>query len=263
MAYAGAEGSTAEAFKTTLGLSDPESTANEYHALLQNVKGIEHVTLNLANKIFIKNGFKLKEPFINTMVKKYESATEELDFADNIRSAKVINTWVEDKTNNKIKDLISPDSLDALTRLVLVNAVYFKGNWAKKFNKEATREEPFYLADGTETKCQMMHINGKYKYMEDDTLKAKVLEMPYEGDQMSMLVFLPNERDGIKHLEQNIGKFDFANYDRNMNKWEVDLSLPRFKIESTIPLTEDLKKVSHSLFYSIFKEDVPENFFKQ
>lgn len=245
MAYAGADGSTATAFKSVLGLNDAESTADEYHSLLQNIKGIQHITLNLANKIFLKTGFELKKPFQTLLVKKYESEAQELDFVKNVESAKSINTWVEDQTNHKIKDLVSADSLDADTRLVMVNAVYFKGSWAKKFNKDATKEEPFYLADGTETKCQMMHINGKYKYTEDDTLKSKILEMPYEGDQMSMLIFLPNERDGIKHLEENIDKFDFANYDKNMNKWEVDVSLPRFKIESKIELTKYLKKVSN------------------
>lgn len=245
MAAAGAEGDTKKALLTTLGLNSPMDAATGYESFLTDVeKAKSKVTLDLANKIFIMKSFTLKSEFNNIMKKNYKSEAQELDFAQSAESANTINSWVESKTNNKIKNLIQPSSLTSDTRLVLVNAIYFKGNWAKQFRPENTMEESFYLLDGSEVKCNMMHISGKYGYMEDDKLKAKILKMDYTDESMSMLFFLPNERDGLKHLEENIQNFDFQNYKQNLGSWEVDVAIPRFKIESEIKLTEILKKVS-------------------
>lgn len=247
MAAAGAEGDTKKALLSTLGINDPMDAATGYESFLEEVeKAKSQVTLDLANKIFVMKSFELKPEFNNIMKKNYKSEAQELDFADNVNSANTINSWVESKTNNKIKNLIQPDSLSGDSRLVLVNAIYFKGKWAKQFKPESTQEESFYLLDGSEVKCNMMHISGKYGYMEDEKLKAKILKMDYTDESMSMLFFLPHERDGLKHLEENIHNFDFQNYKQNMGSWEVDVAIPRFKTESEIKLTEVLKKVSNS-----------------
>lgn len=243
MAYVGADGETARAFEQVLGLKDVDTTSNEYNELLTNIQKITNVTFDTANKIFVAEKYGLQSTFSGILRNKFYSDVERVNFADNTNTASKINTWVEDKTNHKIKDLIQPDMLDALTRLVLVNAVYFKGQWEQKFRKEATRKEPFHLLDGTTKDVDMMHITGKFNYAEDDKLKAKILEMPYSGSEMSMLFFLPHDKDGIKHLESALADYDFANYYRSMGKWEVDVSLPRFKIESKIPMKSLLEQV--------------------
>lgn len=263
MAAAGAEGETRAALLTSLGIKDPMDAANGYEVFLSDVDKIRsNLTLDLANKIFVMSKFELKPEFSNIMKKNYHSEAQELDFSQNVQAADTINNWVEDKTNHKIKDLIQSDSLNGDTRLVLVNAIYFKGNWAKQFKTDNTNEENFYLLDGSEVKCNMMHITGKYGYMEDENLKAKVLKMDYTDDSMSMLFFLPHERDGLKHLEENIHKFDFQNYKRNMGNWEVDVAIPKFKIESEIKLTDILKKVSAKLFLFIYLTKVYTDTFK-
>lgn len=244
MAYAGADGSTADAFRNVLGVKDGVTAAHEYQELMKKIKSAsDTVTLKLANKIFIQNDFKVNPDFTGLLKTNYFSDAQNLNFAEKDESASVINTWVEDQTNHKIKDLISPDMLDELTRLVLVNAIYFKGKWAKQFNKDSTRKEKFYLLDGSDQMVDMMHISDKFNYAENADLDCKILELPYKNSDISMVIFLPNERNGIKNLEKKITNFDFSTYDRAMSKIEVDVSLPKFKIESTIPLKDTLSKV--------------------
>lgn len=126
MAMAGAGGSTKEAFSKVLGIPDINKAAEEYNELTQRIAKIEGVTFKTANKIYLKEGYPLKENFKAITETKFHSSVEPANFGDSQNAAKKMNTWVEEQTNSKIKDLISPDSLDALTRLVMINAVYFK-----------------------------------------------------------------------------------------------------------------------------------------
>lgn len=253
MAAAGAAGKTKTAMLEGLNLKDTADAANGYEHFLADVEKIRsNLTLDVANKIFVMEKFELKPAFTDLMKKNYRSEAQTLDFSKNVESSATINNWVEKKTNNKIKDLIKPDDLNEDSRLVLVNAIYFKGNWAKKFNPEFTKEEQFYLLDGSQTKCNMMHITGKYGYMEDSNLKAKILEMCYTDESICMLFILPFERDGLKHVEENIHNFDFQNYKRSLSNFEVDVAIPRFKIESEINLSDILKKVRKHIFFYWF-----------
>ncbi len=123
--------------------------------------------LQVANKLFIQNGFKVKAAFNEVAGKSFKSEAETLDFGKNVKAAKTINSWVDAKTNNKIKDLISAGALDDLTRIVLVNAIYFKGSWFYQFDPFYTRQKPFYLDDNDHVNVDFMRIqvrrfNGDY-----------------------------------------------------------------------------------------------------
>ncbi|KAK9888528.1 hypothetical protein WA026_000779 [Henosepilachna vigintioctopunctata] len=243
MSYLGSAGSTEKAYVSSLGLPSLAATADGYEKVTSKLNNVPNVTLLIANKVYVNKGSTLKENFKNAVVNKFHSEVENVDFASASKTAGVINSWVEDKTRNKIKDIISPNDLNADTRLVLVNAIYFKGNWQNKFDKGATRTEPFYLNDKDTIDVQMMHINKKFNYKHDESLKAKVIELPYTNPEVSLVVILPDEKDGIKDLEKKLEKFDLTKITEGTWNTEVELALPKFKIETTIPLKDPLNEM--------------------
>ncbi|KAL3282250.1 hypothetical protein HHI36_005442 [Cryptolaemus montrouzieri] len=251
MSYLGSAGSTEKAYATSLGLPSPSATADGYEQITNKLNNVPNVTLLIANKVYINQGFTLKETFKTAIVDKFHSEVESVKFADNVATANTINKWVEDKTKNKIKDLIKSSSLDALTRLVLVNAIYFKGNWLNKFDKEATRTEPFHLNEKETIDVQMMHLYKKFNYKYDSDLKAKIVELPYSNPEVSLVIILPDEIEGIKDVETKLENVDLSKIMEGSYKTNVELALPKFKIETTIPLKEPLAELGLGEIFSV------------
>lgn len=243
LVYQGAAGATAQSFASTLQLPDANTAKDGYKSVIESLNNVENVTLHVANKIYAKSGYKLKAAFGDVAKSAFYSEVEQVNFSDKANAAKAINSWVENKTKEKIKDLISPDSLDDLTRLVLVNAIYFKGNWANKFDKSKTKKQPFYLDDNNKIDVDTMHITKKFRFGENENLDAKILELPYENRDVSMLIILPNQRNGLKALEAKLATVDVATLANQLYTAEVNVALPKFKIESKIELNDVLKEV--------------------
>ncbi|KAF2894162.1 hypothetical protein ILUMI_12016 [Ignelater luminosus] len=258
MAYQGAAKETAKQFASTLQVPDHKVAANGYNTIMSYLNKIQDVTLHIANKIFVMNGFPLKDTFKNTTTKLFLSETESVDFGDNVNSADKINGWVENKTNSKIKDLIAPDSLDSLTRLVLVNAVYFKGAWDNKFDKENTVTAPFFITPENKVDCQMMHNTSDYRYRIDEELDANIVELPYKNKNVSMVVILPNAIDGITKLEEKLMNVDLTTLTQNMRYDEVQLSLPKFKMETTMDLKPILEEMGLGTIFDRSNADFSE-----
>ncbi|XP_049605926.1 serpin peptidase inhibitor, clade B (ovalbumin), member 1, like 3 [Syngnathus scovelli] len=199
--------------------------------------------LSLANKLYGEQTFTFEQGFLEETRKYYEAELESLDFKFNADGSKIIiNSWVEDKTQGKIKNLIK--DLKPSTKLVLVNAIYFKGKWNHEFNKDSTREAPFRINKNDTKQVMMMHQNDKFNFGAIPELNCQVLEMPYEGEDVSMLIFLPNEiEDNTTGLEKLLGQLTYD----NMMKWtgnmvfeDVQVGLPRFKLEVTYELNKVL-----------------------
>ena len=144
---------------------------------------------------------------------------------------------MEQKTNRKIIDLIKPGVLDSLTRLVLANAIYFKGNWASQFDPKQTTEQPFHVASDKDVKCRLMSRKGKYAYAETPDLQ--VLELPYAGDDLSMIVLLPRKMDGIGALEGELAAAKLVEWTKALREREVVVSLPKFKLTCEFSLKEN------------------------
>ncbi|XP_044267033.1 serine protease inhibitor 3/4-like isoform X5 [Tribolium madens] len=243
MAFQGALGSTAERFASTLQVPEAKTAAEGYSEVMKRLNSVENVTLLMANKVFLMAGCKLLSGFETAVTKNFQSEVQLVDFAKTEAAAKTINDWVEVKTNEKIKDLIKKEDLDDLTRLVLVNAIYFKGNWKNKFNKEDTKTEPFYLNDVDTVDVQMMHTKKKFNYKVDQALDAQILEMPYINEDLSMIIILPNQKNGIAELEKKLENYNLSEITQNMWNTEVNVALPKFKIEQTIDLEDSLTKL--------------------
>jgi serpin B len=154
---------------------------------------------------------------------------ESVDFRGAAEAARAtINTWVEDRTHQRIRDLIPPGGVDGETRLVLVNAVYFKGKWVLQFDKTDTVDAPFYLARRKTVQAPLMHQQGQLRYLGGDGYQA--VDLDYEGGELSLLVLLPDDRDGLPALEARLSPAMLRSCVAGLADREVDLFLPRFKL---------------------------------
>ncbi len=251
MTYAGARGQTQAQMAKVLCFPAIASDANEakFHTAFGQIindinarGGKGEYELMVANALWGQKGYKFLNEYLALIETDYGGGFNRVDFINATEDARqTINKWVEKKTNDKIKDLIGPDVLDGLTRLVLTDAVYFKGKWANQFKKEQTKNGPFILLDGQKIDVPMMKQTKEFGYTEVDDLQ--VLEMPYVKDELSMIILLPTKIDGLPDLERKL------NY-QNLSKWlakmyapTVDVSIPRFKMTQPFRLDETLQSM--------------------
>src|SRR5262249_39104458 len=159
-------------------------------------------------------------------------------WADTEAARLKINRWIEQQTNDKIKDLIPAGALDRDSRLVITNAVYFKSAWMDPFEKSATTDGEFHVSDDKTIKAKMMANTGRFHYFEDDALQAVVL--PYSSDALSMVVLLPRERTGIDKLQKSLSTARLDEIEHKLAGQRVSIKLPRFRIEQQLDLVPAL-----------------------
>jgi len=195
MAYAGARSETATQMRAALRISSSNETLHVAFAeIIQQINGAGGGTyeISVANSLWGQEGAPLQPGFIELLARHYEGGLHVVDFQRNAESARVtINQWVEDKTKQKVRELIPSRSLDSDTRLVLANAVYFKGRWVLQFRKAVTRDEPFHLEGGGQVQAPLMHQYDEVRYMQDAGYQA--VELLYRGGDLSMVVLLPGD----------------------------------------------------------------------
>lgn len=235
----GATGSTFDVLRKGLHLTaDKETTATqffEYYDILRKSAGKSILTI--ANHVYIQSGCQINPNF------KFTSDIEFLNFSNSNRCSQIINHFVAEQTQGKITDVIPPNMLSTDTRAVLINAIYFKGNWQYKFQKNHTKREDFYTSDTTTTTTDFMHIRKNFNYSHIAALDATALEMKYENSDLSFVIVLPNKLTGLSALEQNLKNFDFNKIIGSMYSSEVIVTIPKFKIEFQIKLNYILAKV--------------------
>ncbi|MFP4027748.1 MAG: serpin family protein [Candidatus Brocadiia bacterium] len=246
LAYAGARGETAEQMEKVLHFPCRGKELNKAFAkLIDNLNARQkrgNYNLSVANALWGQKGYDFRKAYLSLTQKYYNAGLKEVDFKNNTEpSRKRINKWVAQETQNKIKKLMPRGSIDRMTRLVLTNAIYFKARWAETFNESATRKEPFILLDGTKVKNPMMHQTETFGYRELDDLK--ILEMPYTKHELSMVVLLPKEDDGLPKLEESLTEKKLAKWLKRMGHPRVTVAMPKFKLETKFMLGDTLKKM--------------------
>lgn len=234
MTSEGAGGSTLDILQTTLGLPKSEIL----HAGIQELavalsKKNAPYALALANAIWPEKSFHLLPDFLSTIRKVYQGQSIPMNFkTDYEQSRKTINAWVEKQTQQRIKNLLPDGSLNTLTRMVLTNAIYFKGKWKLQFSKQLTQQQPFTLSDGKQVQVPLMHLPFKKEHLLYGEMNGfQALRLPYEGDDLSMLVLLPKPGEMGK-LEQGLDSTQWVAITRGMKAQRVNVWLPRFRIES-------------------------------
>ena len=253
MVYAGARNETALQMSRTLNFDPSENFHNDFRKLLKRVdEGTEgKIRLNIANGLWAQRGFEFLDAYFALTHSGYGSELKNVDFTDNAAREKTridINTWVERKTNDRIKDLLGRGDLNSMTRLVLVNAIYFYGDWAEPFKKESTRPDEFSLTDGTLITVPFMNRQDRYGYYEDPEIQA--IEIPYRGNRASMVIFLPKKNKPMKAFADS---FDFNHYGEMMDSMkftDVRLSLPKFRVDFKLDLSGTLSAMGMPLAFS-------------
>ncbi|XP_057318337.1 uncharacterized protein LOC130663233 [Microplitis mediator] len=242
----GARGQTEKELRSALRLSkDDQINKNGFQSLIDTLNAVKKVELRLANKIYFNTGFDVKSEFKVLTETTFRSVSEIIDFGKTEEASKTINSWCEEKTNNRIKDVIQPNDLTG-AEMVLVNAVYFKGHWKKKFDPTSTSPKPFHIDENTTKDVPMMYQNAYYKFNELPALEATCIELPYKSnnssDSISMFIILPNQIKGLKKIESNLHEINFKDL-HNRRSMEITLLLPKFKVESRFELQNTLSKM--------------------
>jgi serpin B len=258
MTYAGArDGTAAEMSKTLQFKLDPPRLHPAFDALnrrLNDTSKPRGYQLSVANSLWAQQGFQFLPEFTDLNKKYYGAGFREVDFAGATEKARqTINGWVEEKTNNKIKELLKKGILNSLTRMVLVNAIYFKGTWAQQFDKAGTTEAPFHLDEKKEVKVQMMSRKDQFRTLEEENLQ--VLELPYNGKELSMVLLLPKEIGGLRALEKSLTSEKIAGWMAKLTKKEIHVYLPRFTVTSGFRLDETLKKLGMPSAFNVAEAD--------
>lgn len=231
LAANGADGTTKDEILTAFGIDNLDSYNTAAKELIERYEDTSSVKLNVANSIWLNKDVAGKDikftDEYKKLVSEYYKGTASEEDAKNI--AMKINSWVEKKTNNKIKNLL-PEG-DAKFLSVLVNTIYFKGEWAEQFEEYATKEEDFTDRNGKVEKTDFMHKTERYRFYEDENMK--MVRVPYKGGKTAMYLVLPTNED----------KMDIATALDNMNSYKVRLSFPKFKTEYSLSFKEILKHI--------------------
>ncbi len=253
MTWAGARGTTAEEMAKTLHFT-PETHAGLSALNRQLIGKKTGYQLSVANRLYAAKFVKLLEPFTTLAKDQYGAPVELVDFNEDTR--KRVNTWVEDQTNQRIKDLIPAGVFNPDTRLALINAIYFKGTWAKKFDKKETKTQPFFTG-GKKKDVPLMFakLETSTRVRYGQTSDAQVLELPYQGGDVTMIIVLPTARDGLPALEKKLDSATFDKLLKTLHSTEVDVWLPRFKVEQQLELGSTLASLGMPSAFSAGSAD--------
>ena len=246
MTYGGARGETASEIAKTLHFTLPPDRLHPAMGAQLADLDATHASYQLlvANALWAQRGEHFIESFLKVTQANYGAGFHQVDFEHSTESARQdINRWVEEKTEDKIKDLIGPHDLDRTTKLVLTNAIYFKGTWEDQFEKSETKDDDFHVSPSQTVKSPLMHRRGSYSYFNGGSVQ--VLEIPYKSEDraqsLSMIVLLPNDVAGLAALEQSITAAKLKEWLGQLRPvHEVVLTLPRFKMTQQFSLAGTL-----------------------
>jgi serpin B len=245
MTYAGARGNTARQMEQALHFDQTKTGLHELFARLDaELKAAQGSNeLSIANSLWPQEKYHFRDEFLNLLKKNYGATVTPLNFERDAEQARVtINKWVDGRTRQKIGEIIGRGVLTSLTRMVLVNAIYFKGMWATPFPESATQPDKFFIKPDTTLTVPFMHKRGHFSYGEHDQMQ--LLALPYVGRQLEMVILLPRNREGIGQLESSLTPASLAAWTVGMRNQKVDVALPKFRMSSGFALAEVLRALS-------------------
>ncbi len=248
MAYVGARGETEAEMARALRFADQSQLNPAFNALDQalrnrgqNLKENERFRLNIANATWGQKDFAFQSAYLDALAQYYASGLRIVDFKQSAEAARqTINQWVEQQTEDKIKDLLPQGSLDAMTRMVLTNAIYFNAAWMQQFRPESTRDGPFNKLDGSQVTVPMMRQTASLRYTSGAGYQA--VELPYVGGEMSMLILLP-DAGAFARWAQALDAESLAAIVDGLDHQRIELRMPRFTYESKFALKDALQQL--------------------
>jgi serpin B len=246
MTYAGARGDTEKQMGRVLHLDQDQQKVHAAFGELQrqlaeasNQNGIE---LSVANSVWAQKGHPFLPAFLAVAKDNYLANVNQADFVIEAEAARrEINQWVARRTKEKIQNILPAGSLNGLTRLVLANAIYFKGIWAKPYNIAETSTQRFHVTTDRQASVPLMHHFDEIRYTENGDFQA--VELPYKAGELSMVVLLPRQVDGCRDLENRLAPSFLARSLKEMRQQRVEIFLPKFKLESSFGLNDALARM--------------------
>ncbi|MGH7967450.1 MAG: serpin family protein, partial [Limisphaerales bacterium] len=277
MLYAGASGNTEQQMSQVLGFgTNQEEFASLFGQIQAGLKAHQQtnaIELNIANALWMQQGFPILPSFLETATDHYEASVGQADFATDADAVRQnINAWVAQETKNRIQNILAPGMITPDIRLVLANAIYFLGTWTVSFQETNTQTQPFYLSSSTVVEVPLMHQplittqDGQpilFNYMQSYPSRAgspssndfQALELPYGSNQLSMLILLPSQLDGLERLEQQLSPAFLSNVLARLTPQPVEIFLPRFTLESSFNLNDTLAAMGMPDAFSSFAAD--------
>lgn len=259
MTGAGARGETLEEMSKVLGLSLSNSTTHqkigeEMTRLMENAK-TDGVMLNISNALFVEETYSLHSAFEDLVKENYRAGLESVDFEKKpMEQVDLINQWVARATEDKIQKLLAPDDIQSTTKLVLVNAIYLKAAWEKPFHVLRTlRPESFWKKENESVNATFIYRQDDFQYLE--TEKMQILEVPYVGNHLSMVILLPKKREGLHELESQLTNDNLIQWTNELQKNQVQVYLPKFKSRMRLELSDALKKIGMASAFDPAKAD--------
>ncbi|MGI8982701.1 MAG: serpin family protein [Pirellulaceae bacterium] len=246
MVLAGARGETAAEISRALKLdqspADVHATGADLRKLLVQPDRHRGFELLIANRAWAQQGFSMEQPFTNLLGQHYGAEMGLADFKKNRDAARhEMNAWISEQTKGHLPEVIMPADIDDLTRLVLVNAVYFLGDWDVPFKKELTQDAPFFLGDNQQKPVPMMHRRARLPYYHGSGFQAA--SIPYGKGQLAMVLIVPAEVEGLVPLEATLSRQTVDNLMTGMKPQNVELALPRLEMRSRLDLAPALKNL--------------------
>ncbi|XP_016152096.1 PREDICTED: leukocyte elastase inhibitor-like isoform X2 [Ficedula albicollis] len=246
MVLLGAKGNTEAQMLKTLHLDEVADVHSRFQALTTDInRSNAPYLLRLASRLFGQKSYSFLPDFLTNTRKLYGADLATVDFLqDSDKARKEINQWVEEKTEGKIPNLLPEDSVDSLTKLVLVNAIYFKANWAKKFQEADTTDAPFRLNKNERKTVKMMYQKNKFNFGYIPEEKIRILELPYDGRELSMIILLPDDTEedstGLQKMEKQLTLEKLQSWAEHLYSADVHVRLPKFKLAESYDLKSDL-----------------------
>ena len=251
MTYEGARGDTAIQMNSVLGFDQNDEVSLCSFGRIYNLLNIDaEYTLNTANALWTKNDYPFLEDYLNFIDNYYMGKATDIDFTNPTTAAEIINRWIEENTGGKIKDMLSSSDINPATVLILSNAIYFKGLWLTQFDVEDTLDRDFELISTDTVEVPTMILTDSeesFNYAENDDFQ--ILELPYKGDAVSMIIILPKENN-IADVEHMINNENLNLWMESMYKTDVNIYLPKFTYETEYNLKETLISMGMDIPFS-------------
>ncbi|KAL3276845.1 hypothetical protein HHI36_012208 [Cryptolaemus montrouzieri] len=239
----GAKGNTAAEIKKVVHLpSSDEEIRSDFNSVLGEVEKAKNVEIVMADQVYLAEGFKVEDEFLKTASDIFRAGVQNVNFSNSEKAVNDINAWVEEKTKNKIKNLITDDQITELTRMVLVNALYFKGNWLNPFKPENTTKKDFHISKTEKVQVDTMELDASLFVHKQDKHNMTFLKMPFRGtnNRATMTIILTDEIDALEQAYENLKP---AILEQSYKRQEMKIFVPKFKVEATVDFKPLLKNL--------------------
>lgn len=256
LVYEGARNDTAKNMEDVFGFDAGDVQRREQYknsAEILNVKDSRY-SLDTANALWVSDMYELNPEYVGVVKKYYDGMVSTVDFVSE-QGVNAINSWVKKSTNDKIGEVLGPGSTDVLTLLVITNAIYFKGEWQHPFEPGYTADSDFYVNEGKKATVKMMNVRiSPISHMQNDLVQ--MIELPYKGDRLSMLVLLPSEKHQILRLEENLSASNLDRWKAQMSETMAEVYLPKFAADTDYDLKAILTQMGMILPFDEDRADL-------